>query len=85
MKNILNKLFEQQQLTKAEAKEVLIQMASEKKMPVKVKNLGKNINTNASEYVPLLSADESKLIFTYKGQRSTGGLHDGKGKKAKRR
>lgn len=30
MKNILNKLFEQQQLTKAEAKEVLIQMANEK-------------------------------------------------------
>ena len=30
MKAILNKLFEQQQLTKAEAKEVLIQMASEK-------------------------------------------------------
>ena len=30
MKAILNKLFEQQQLTKAEAKEVLIQMANEK-------------------------------------------------------
>jgi len=30
MKAILNKLFEQQQLTKAEAKEVLIQLASEK-------------------------------------------------------
>ena len=30
MKKILNKLFEQQQLTKAEAKEVLIQMANEK-------------------------------------------------------
>ena len=30
MKAILNKLFEQQQLTKSEAKEVLIQMASEK-------------------------------------------------------
>ena len=30
MKKILNKLFEQQQLSKAEAKEVLIQMANEK-------------------------------------------------------
>lgn len=41
---------------------------------VKIINLGKTVNTANAEYVPLVSADESMLIFTYRGERSTGGL-----------
>jgi hypothetical protein len=41
-------------------------------------NLGPPINTKASEYAPVISSDESTLIFTYKGERSTGGLMDDK-------
>lgn len=39
-------------------------------------NFGIPVNTEASEYVPVLSADETVLIFTYRGERSTGGLMD---------
>jgi len=44
--------------------------------PVKVNisNLGEPINSSASEYVPVISADESILIFTYRGEKSTGGI-----------
>ncbi len=41
---------------------------------VKITNLGEPINSAASEYVPVISSDESVLIFTYRGPRSTGGL-----------
>lgn len=40
----------------------------------KVINLGPGINTSASEYVPAISSDESILMFTYRGERSIGGL-----------
>lgn len=39
-----------------------------------ITNMGKPVNTEASEYVPVISADESVLIFTYRGEKSTGGL-----------
>jgi WD40-like Beta Propeller Repeat len=32
------------------------------------------INTENSEYVPVVSSDDSVMIFTYRGQRSIGGL-----------
>ncbi len=46
--------------------------------PVKVRitNLGPTINTAASEYAPVITADESEIIYTYRGPQSTGGLED---------
>lgn len=41
-----------------------------------IRNLGSPINTANSEYVPIISADESVLIYTYRGERSTGGKQD---------
>lgn len=41
---------------------------------VSIKNIGKDINSPWSEYVPVISSDEVLLIFTYRGVRSTGGL-----------
>ncbi|MES2836460.1 MAG: hypothetical protein V4667_02965 [Bacteroidota bacterium] len=41
-----------------------------------IRNLGDPINTNNSEYVPVISADESVMIYTYRGERSTGGKQD---------
>lgn len=41
-----------------------------------LQNIGDPINTENSEYVPLITIDESTLIFTYRGSRSTGGLED---------
>ncbi|HVA99552.1 MAG TPA: tetratricopeptide repeat protein [Bacteroidia bacterium] len=48
------------------------------KVRVDIKNLGPPINTSASEYAPVVSADESVLMFTYRGARSTGGLENSK-------
>jgi len=45
---------------------------------IEIKNIGAPINTENSEYVPVITADETMLIFTYKGVRSTGGLQDPK-------
>ena len=41
---------------------------------VSIKNLGKDINSIWSEYVPIISSDEVFLLFTYRGVRSMGGL-----------
>jgi hypothetical protein len=45
-------------------------------MDAEILNLGSPINSSASEYAPVISSDESTLIFTYKGERSKGGLMD---------
>lgn len=53
-----------------------IKMASKMKHfenVVIVKNIGAPINTEASEYVPLLPSDESFIVFTYRGKLSKGG------------
>ncbi len=47
-----------------------------------IRNMGPPINTTAEEYVPILSADESVLIYTYRGVNSMGGLMDEKFKPA---
>jgi outer membrane protein OmpA-like peptidoglycan-associated protein len=44
-----------------------------KKNNVEIKNIGKPINTDDDEYVPVLTADEAELFFTYKGIKSVGG------------
>lgn len=40
---------------------------------VKISNVGAPVNTENSEYVPVISSDESVLIYTYRGERSMGG------------
>ncbi len=44
-----------------------------KPTPARILNLGENINSADDEYVPAITADESKLIFTYAGAKSLGG------------
>ena len=41
-----------------------------------IKNLGKTINSVYADYVPLISADETMLIFTSRREGSTGGILD---------
>ncbi|MBS1637941.1 MAG: PD40 domain-containing protein [Bacteroidetes bacterium] len=41
-----------------------------------ITNIGNVINTENDEYVPVISADESVMIFTYRGKESTGGLQN---------
>jgi len=45
---------------------------------VDIRNVGSSLNTSASEYVPVVTSDESMLIFTYRGPQSLGGLQDAK-------
>lgn len=40
---------------------------------VVIENIGEPVNTEGAEYVPLISLDESILIYTYRGVRSIGG------------
>lgn len=44
--------------------------------PVKavITNLGAPVNTANSEYVPVISTDDSVMVFTYRGEKSIGGL-----------
>ncbi len=44
-----------------------------KKIFADIKNLGSPPNTDEDEYVPVISADESILIYTYVGKNTTGG------------
>ncbi|MBI3500471.1 MAG: PD40 domain-containing protein [Bacteroidetes bacterium] len=46
---------------------------------VKIENMGSVINSEYPEYVPVISADESELIFTSRRAGSTGGLRDANG------
>lgn len=45
-----------------------------KKVVADIQNIGAPINTGETEGVPVISADESIMIFTYVGAKSTGGL-----------
>ncbi|MBI3521171.1 MAG: PD40 domain-containing protein [Bacteroidetes bacterium] len=47
-----------------------------KKIIADIKNIGPPINTEETEGVPIISADESIMIYTYSGKKSTGGLLD---------
>lgn len=42
----------------------------------KIDNMTDVINSVSSEYVPLVSSDESVIIYTYRGDESTGGLQN---------
>jgi tetratricopeptide (TPR) repeat protein len=48
----------------------------ELKVKCEIQNVGDIINTENQEYVPVISSDESVLIYTYVGPNSTGGLMD---------
>jgi hypothetical protein len=48
----------------------------ELKVQCEITNSGDVINSEHQEYVPVISSDESVLIFTYTGPKSTGGLMD---------
>jgi len=48
----------------------------EDSLPVEIINVGKPINSVNNEYSPTVSADETTLIFTYKGIKSTGQRQD---------
>ncbi|MGB0887019.1 MAG: hypothetical protein ACPGSL_02750 [Vicingaceae bacterium] len=41
---------------------------------VEINNLGPPVNSEYSEYVPVITPDESMMIFTYSGIKSKGGL-----------
>lgn len=45
---------------------------------VLISNMKEPLNTPNSEYAPIITIDESMLIFTYLGERSMGGLLDAK-------
>lgn len=47
---------------------------------VEIVNIGSPINTDYSEYVPVITPDESMMIFTYRGNMSKGGLMGPTGK-----
>lgn len=42
----------------------------------KIENIGDILNTVGSEYVPVISSDESVIIYTYTGDQSVGGLQN---------
>ncbi len=68
---------------KNEAEKMILNSEAGKKivqtmLEADIRNFGPPLNTLEEEYVPVLSADESVLIFTYRGTKSTGGLMDEK-------
>ncbi|PCJ24896.1 MAG: hypothetical protein COA97_08740 [Flavobacteriales bacterium] len=70
---------------KAEARQNIIYCDNAKlymkdSLSVEIVNIGSPINTEHSEYVPVITPDESMIIYTYTGDRSKGGLLDPTGK-----
>lgn len=59
----------QQYITNCKAAKLLI----ENKVIADFKNLGSPVNTADDEYVPSITADESIMLFTYRGKNSIGG------------
>ena len=42
----------------------------------KIENLGKDVNSKSSDYVPVIKADESEMVFTSTREGTTGGVKD---------
>jgi tetratricopeptide (TPR) repeat protein len=59
----------QQYITNCKAAKILL----ENKVVADFKNLGAPVNTDEDEYVPSITADESIMLFTYRGKNSIGG------------
>ncbi|MFH1319372.1 MAG: DUF2914 domain-containing protein [Bacteroidota bacterium] len=45
-------------------------------LDVRIENIGHPVNTEDCEYFPVIPSDESFMIFTYSGKKSTGGLQE---------
>lgn len=52
--------------------QILVKNPSE----VKIENIGASINTEGSEYSPVITSDEEMLFYTYRGKECLGGLFD---------
>ena len=49
---------------------------SQRPLDVEINNIGSPINSDHSDYIPLINADESMMIFTSRREGSTGGKLD---------
>lgn len=54
-----------------------------KPLNVSITNIGSPPNSKAAEYSAVISSDDEKLFFTYRGEKSMGGLRDFNGKEDK--
>lgn len=66
---------------KREAEQLLVYIENARRLynsptPAKLKNLGTGINSEDEEFVPAITANESRLVFTYRGKKSLGGLQN---------
>ncbi|MFQ3575730.1 MAG: OmpA family protein, partial [Cytophagales bacterium] len=71
--------------TKENLEKLIKQAESGKKMikdslDVKIVNVGKVVNSDFADYSPVVTADETELIFTSRRPGSTGGMKDKEGK-----
>jgi hypothetical protein len=82
---MLAEFLADKKLTEAEVKnaQLLIEYCNNGKLLVaapvdaKIENIGDIVNTVGSEYVPVVSSDESVMIYTYTGDQSNGGRQNG--------
>jgi hypothetical protein len=75
-KCLTNKFIEQK--FKDEAKQFISYCTNAKELmskptDAKIINMGETLNTEYSEYAPVVSSDETVMMFTYRGERSQGG------------
>lgn len=80
-----NKALEKEQAKKSKNKKLLdeihlrieqcrnIMAMKNKKNTVAVKNIGHPINSDFSEYCPIITSNENMMVFTYRGPKSLGG------------
>jgi tetratricopeptide (TPR) repeat protein len=82
---LLTEVLKNKKITETERKdaEQLVEYCNNAKVlmaaPVdaKIDNIGDIVNTVGSEYVPVISSDESVMIYTYTGDQSVGGRQNG--------
>ena len=86
--DILNDLLskeESDEITEEEARQIIqycrnaLDITSDSLKNVRIINMGTVINTEGDEYAPLVTPDETELIFTYRGPKSIGGKLNDKG------
>jgi hypothetical protein len=82
--NLTNTFLANKRLTpeqKRSAEMLLVYIGNARRLyntptPARLKNLGPGINTADDEYVPAITANESRMIYTYRGAKSVGGLQN---------
>ncbi len=55
----------------------------EKPLKINIENIGSPPNSKGAEYSAVVTSDEETIFFTYRGDKSTGGLRDSYGKENK--